>query len=379
MADRLDDSKLTADGTSQSPARSLPSSLRGISVLIVFCLHNSWNCWVFLNASSDVEAAKELFGLNDSEVGTLNTVGLLGIGFLLPVATVCKWPRALLWFGGIINVASPILRYYGAKSGSYWLVVATFAGNGMAYGVIGVWPPILAVTFAREERHAVVTAVALLSNWLGGAMAAIITPLVSRGQGDGLLALLEGQAYVSVGLLAITACWLWIPDIVEDTPLPILEELQVCGKREAATQILNFGIITGVAVSLQNVIPILLEGVGLSEVTAGFGNCIFQIAGAVIGVGLGSFVTTRHQLRRVLWWFHSIALLSCLGMFILALAFAGKHSNNNISTAALLAMVTVQGASVVGALPFVMQQAVYTSHPATEKCVAGLVTTIGGI
>merc|ERR1712094_92209 len=149
-----------------------------------------------------------------------------------------------------------------------------------------------------------------------------------------------------------------------------------CATLPVATCILNFGIVTGLAIALQNSNPMLLEGIGFSEVMAGIANCIFQVAGAAAGVGLGVFVTCRKRLRRTLQVLHMTAFISCAGMFVLCL-LVSRFDHNDAKEVAILAMVTLQGVSVVGLLPFTIQEAVYLAHPATENFIAGVVTTIG--
>lgn len=357
--------------------RPLPRQKTGLAVLLVYCLHNGWNCWTFLNASSDVDSAKSLLGVSESEIGMLNTAGLLAILVFLLLATVCKWPRLLLWFGAVLNLASPVLRFYGARMGNYGLVLVSFVGNGAAYGTLAVWPPIISSVFFRENRHALSTAAAMLSNWLGGALAALLTPVLTDGTGDGLLKLLQVQAYICIGLALLTICWLWIPDVAANSSLSLWSELQACCKFPVSSEIFCFGIVTGIAIGLQNANPMLLVGVGVSEVNAGIGNCLFQIAGAVIGVGLGAFVTCRRHLQQVIRCLHGVALLAFLSMFPLCWMVSWHHGRDNYPVVALLTILTVLGVSVVGLLPFVVQQAVYSAHPATENFVCGIVVTIG--
>ena len=61
-------------------------------------------------------------------------------------------------------------------------------------------------------------------------------------------------------------------------------------------------------------------------------------------------------------------------MFFLGWA-GSKQGESSVITVALVGML--QGSSIVGLLPFVIQQSVYTSEPATANVVAGLVTTLG--
>lgn len=69
------------------------------TILLVFALHNAWNCWAFLNFTN-FPPAMELLGVDAPQIGLLTTAGFVGILVALPLATLCQWQRVLLFCGG---------------------------------------------------------------------------------------------------------------------------------------------------------------------------------------------------------------------------------------------------------------------------------------
>lgn len=59
-----------------------------------------------------------------------------------------------------------------------WMVITNFL-QGAAYGVIGAWPPMLAVLLVPPRHQTAVTAVASLSNYVGGAAGVVFMPAVA--------------------------------------------------------------------------------------------------------------------------------------------------------------------------------------------------------
>eukprot|EP00928_Gymnodinium_smaydae_P049530 TRINITY_DN33253_c0_g1_i1.p1 TRINITY_DN33253_c0_g1~~TRINITY_DN33253_c0_g1_i1.p1 ORF type:complete len:427 (-),score=29.48 TRINITY_DN33253_c0_g1_i1:136-1416(-) len=364
------------EGSAAIVAKVLPSTFKSLSVLLVFCLHNGWNCWTCLNTSSDIDSAKRLFGVDEARLGLLNTVAIVAVLCVMPLASICSWPRALLFLGAALNLASPVVRYWGACSRDFNLAIVSSICGGAAFGVIGVWPPILACACFEEKRHALVVALALLSNWLGGAMAAGLTPLLTGGSEDGLLVLLWAQTFISAGLLGFTVCWIWLPQVHENASPSIGSEIRSCLHRSVALRLFSFGVLTSVALALQNAHSAVLEGVGFSEMVAGAANSVFQVAGALVGTCMGGFIVCRNRLQRTVAAFHVLASISCVGMFALTLTVANTGQTYT-SVGILMLLEVLLGSSLVSLLPFVIQLSVYMARPASENFVAGVITTFG--
>ena len=177
----------------------------GLLILVVFVLHNGWNCFVFLDFAA-FPPAIDLLHIDNGKVGLLGTMGWIGILLLLPVLTVCTWHRTLLFIAGAVNALAPALRYYAAVQKNYPVMVLSSVLVGAAYGVIGAWPPMLARVLFPKRRWAVVIAIASLANYFGGAVGVLLLPAIVS-TGDDLLNVLYVQMYVGLALGVLTLSW----------------------------------------------------------------------------------------------------------------------------------------------------------------------------
>ena len=116
----------------------------------------------------------------------------------------------LLFAAGVMNVGPPVLRYWAALRGSYELVALSNFLQGAAFGVLGAWPAMLAALQWPEEKRTLVTAVASLSNYVGGAAGVTFMPAMADTASK-LLEIFRWQSYISVLLFFLMFTWLWIP------------------------------------------------------------------------------------------------------------------------------------------------------------------------
>ena len=226
--------------------------------------------FTFLNFTN-YEPAEELLGVGNSAVGLLTTGGLLGILSAVPLVPICRWHRTLLFVGGGLNVAAPVVRYLGAQQKSYAWVLASNVMQGNAFGIIGAWPPMLASLQWPERRHALVIAIASLSNYVGGAIGTLATPAVASSAAS-LLYLFKIQIYISAMLGVLMLTWLWIPplagpqavvraadegmrhaaDAAHSSSCSVFRaELRHCTRGRAPLQIMLLGVVVGVSIALQ--------------------------------------------------------------------------------------------------------------------------------
>lgn len=87
-----------------------------VPILLVYALHNAWNCWMFLNFSN-FAPAQELLRVGEAEIGAITTAGWLGMIPTFPIAVVCSWHRSLLGMAGVLNVLAPVIRYFAVRAG----------------------------------------------------------------------------------------------------------------------------------------------------------------------------------------------------------------------------------------------------------------------
>eukprot|EP00040_Diaphanoeca_grandis_P019433 m.102639 g.102639 ORF g.102639 m.102639 type:complete len:507 (+) comp27425_c0_seq1:377-1897(+) len=392
--------------------------LAAVLTLVVFSLHNGWNCFVFLNFVN-YKPAREMLNTTDSEIGLINTMGWVGILCGTPVVTL--WPqsyaRLLLFIAGSLNCGAPVMRYFGAMAGSGDVMVATQFLQGAAFGVIGAWPAMLARLQWPKRRRTLVTAIASLSNYVGGALGTLLMPTIASTAPE-LLHVLWIQTYVAAGLFVAMVSWFWIPPVVDvdvvvsktpqkylvhqnhqteaadkDAPsippnptptnnlttpsstsaqIGLLAELKLCIKGVAGVQVLTFGIAVGVSLLLQGMNQFLLSEFGFTDIEAGFGNAAYQLAAAVVGVGLGGRVTQPRHLRVVIRGLHVVAAISSIGLAVVCWSsrtYGRYHGDVSI----MVTVMALLGASLMGMLPFLLQQAVETVAPAPENVVSGLI------
>ena len=366
------------------PPRQLGGA-KAVCVIVVFSLHNAWNCWVFLNFTN-FGPAEELLGVGDAEIAFITTIGWIGILTSVPVVTVCTWHRTLLFAAGLMNVGPPALRYFAAVQGNYELVVLSNFLQGTAFGVLGAWPAMLAALQWPQEQRTLVTAVASLSNYVGGAAGVTFMPAMAD-TAPKLLEIFKIQSYVAGLLFILMVTWFWIPpirvaddsrsDLGEEGGLTLRQELEVCLRGKAGQQVLTFGLLIGMSLLLQGMNQFVLAGVGFDDVSAGEGNTLYQLAAAVVGVGVGSRCESEADLQKVLHVLH-IAMAVGIVIFGSLCAVAVNTSDGSGllfpgAVGVMLLVMTLLGGTLMGMLPFCLQQACYTVAPASENVVSGLI------
>lgn len=268
---------------------------------------------------------------------------------------------------------------------------------GSAFGVLGVWPAMLAAVHWREHRRALVIAIAGLSNYVGGAAGVLFFPTFAN-TADELLNVFRIQAFASAVLGALMLSWCWLPAFhegvsamkaleatVDASPLQsipdlttapsthaltIKQELRLIFKGRAPFQVVCFGIFVGSSLALQGISPFIFSSVGFSSINSGLSNACYQLSAAVVGVGLGSRVQNQKHLRHALRTLHIVMLVSIAAIFGLCLlvraygVFAG-------APAIVVVFMIFLGGSLMGALPFCIQQLLYTAHPVSENVASG--------
>eukprot|EP00947_MAST-08B_sp_MAST-8B-sp1_P000338 g338.t1 len=328
--------------------------------LVVFSLHNGFNCFVFLNYVN-YAPARALLNATDSEVGFVNTAGWIGILSGIPLVTVCRWHRTLLFLAGAAQCAAPVARYLGAASVP--VAVATQLMVGAAFGVIGAWPAMLARLQWPRHRRTLVTAIAALSNYVVGSLGTAIMPSIAS-TGPALHQVFFAQCFIAAFLFVAMVAWLWIP------PLKLC--LVTGGGGWAGVQVLIFGLAVGVSLLLQGMNQFLLAEFGFTDFEAGMGNTVYQLTAALVGVILGGRVTHPRDLRSVIRGMHAVAAVASTGLGLLC--WAGlTHGRYRGAVPAMIAVMVLLGGSLMGMLPFLLQQAVHTVAPASENVVAALI------
>lgn len=281
------------------------------AILGVFCLHNAWSCCSLITLSADAPSAMSLLGIDESQIGTVNASGMLAMIAFLPLGMFCRWHRTLLTVGALVNALAVPVRYMAVSQGNFGMAIASYVMTGFAGAVFLVWPALIAALLFPEPRWGFVIAVAGLSNYVGGALGALLVPIFSQDTRSGMRSVLEAETYASLVLLLFTFVFLLIPAVPEaSSDITIGEEVRACLQPAALSQAITFGLAIGISVALQATGPVMLQQSGFSTTIAGVGNCVYQLAAAVVGSAVGGLVTSRVMLRQMLRLLQVLALVS---------------------------------------------------------------------
>ena len=371
-----------------------------LAFLISYSLHNGWNCWVFLNFTN-FGPARTLLRATDEEVGFITTMGWIGILSTLPIVVSCPWQRVLLVAACLVNTLAPILRFLTAdvcyserthlggvnqQTCNYPLIVLSSYLQGAAFGVLGAWPSLLGAQWPPEQRT-LVTAIASLSNYVGGAAGTTYMP-ACVASASGLLGLFRWQAVVS-GVLALTSfCFFRLPPVVATagatsgngatvaTQLGLRERLRGVARGRAPFQLVTLGLLVGLSLVLQGMLPFVLSGVGYSDVQSGLGTTVYQSRRRRRRADRqprGGAAPAHAALRGL----HAGAGTATAAVAVLCWSVGSAGDGEALAwddpaVAAMLGVTALLGATLMGALPFCLQQVVLSSAAAGENLVSGL-------
>jgi len=361
-------------------------------ILAAYCVHNAWNCFVFLNFL-DFDAAKVLLKTSDSAVGAITTLGWVGILVAVVVATQTRLHMSCWWVGAFFNILAPIIRYFLAKDGSVAGVIITNFVAGLAFGIFSTWPVMLAAMWPQDKR-AYITAIASLSNYVGGALGVLIIPAVANS-GPSLENFLKIQAIFSfVPALALYPYHVLTDAMMvefisrrpenEAMPKPITE-VNVClynhdttspcpGKRPTCigTLLLAFGLQVGLALLLQGALGAVLEGAGMSGTSASIGNCLYHTFSVFAGVYWAKGATTQEAVEVHLRKMHYIMAFATMALLVLV-GSGGTQFLGAFTAPLAWAICVALGVSLFAMLPFCLEYAVYITKPQSINVPVGLV------
>ena len=304
--------------------------------------------------------------------------GFVGVLAGLPAVMVCRWPRALLMLSGLFNVLPIVLRYTGALHRSWKLVATSNFLVNAAFGVIGAWPPMLASSQWPEAQRGAVISVASLSNAVGGALGTLAMPRLA-GTASDLLEVLRLQVHVAALLGAMLGCWLWIPPLHMPRTSSPVAELRLLSRRTggfaALLDLAASCLLVGVSLLLAGTNQFWLSSLGLSDTDSGVANTVYQVAGVGVGVGLGGLAGGERAVRQVLRALHAVLTLAIAGAAALCTQLQTDPTGARLPDGAgpaVLVLMGLFGGSLMGMLPFLMQQAESALSPLPENMVSGM-------
>ena len=134
------------------------------------------------------------------------------------------------------------------------------------------------------------------------------------------------------------------------------------------------GVLVGLSLVLQGSATFILSGVGLSDLEAGIGNCVYQFAAAVAGVVVG-FLTSAADLNRVLHLMHRGIAVSTAA-FVVLCWFVHLYGRFWGMLPLMMLVMASFGATLMGILPFCLQLVVHSAQPASENVSSGYIYLI---
>lgn len=131
-----------------------------------------------------------------------------------------------------------------------------------------------------------------------------------------------------------------------------------------------FGLLVGLSLALQGCIQQVLRAVGFRDAEGGVANSSYNIAAALVGMGLGGRLQSARALGPALRSLHAVAACSYGGLA--AVCFAMRALGGfELAAPLMIACTAMLGTSLMGMLPFVMQRACDRAG-ASENVVASL-------
>ncbi|GMH47875.1 hypothetical protein TrVE_jg8970 [Triparma verrucosa] len=348
--------------------------------LLTFTLHNSFNCWFFLNFTN-FPPAQSLLSLTEQQVGSITTAGWLGILSTLPLVTLCTYHRTLLFLSGLLNILPPFLRYYTSlnqTSSTYTLICLSNFLAGSSFGIIGAWPAMLAQQWGEGER-AGITAAASLANYAGGAVAVVFVPVLA-GDGEGLLRMFEYQTWAAGVLFVGMGTWFWIPPLEVDEGVSVRVAVKVSMRKWR--RLGCSGLIVGLTLLLQGMNQFILSSFGYTSTQAGIANCIYQATSAIVGVLVSLKIKdasgVRTTLRRMIFWGGLGYVLFAVFASIINEKTDEDVSGSLFDVVLVYFFMAVLGSTLMGALPLILLSCINivnedSSYSVSENVVSGLV------
>lgn len=175
------------------------------------------------------------------------------------------------------------------------------------------------------------------------------------------------------GVLAVLmGAWLWIPEFQPDADSSLSRvldvELRECFRRDRLPLIATFGLAVGISLLFQGMTQFILSGLGYSDMFGGISAGVYQLAAAISGTAISSRIQHSGQLAVVLHWLHVLFAVS----FVALCGIGFTDSPAAVHHVVVVVVMTLLGASLMGMLPFLLQQAVETAELASENAVSGL-------
>jgi len=265
---------------------------------------------------------------------------------------------SLVW-SALLNVASAMVRVFGALHGSYNLIVVSEILCGVGAWTIFTLPSKVSHRLFPVQQQALATSIMLQANYVGWLFGILIPPFVAAGP-TSFGRICAWQAVVT--LIASTAASLLL-DLsksgaqriiqVEESRAPhgtsgFMDIVQLMIKYpRLAVQILSHGLLGGISFAAPSATFFILNNFGFSSAAATAVNSAFVASGIVSGVVLGRVCTEKQSFEKVLATCYATCFASLMACAVLA-AMGTLSGDSVLGPALMLLLSVLSGSSSLG-------------------------------
>jgi MFS family permease len=379
---------------------------------LAFTANSFTNSFSFMGFTGVPNTTQQLFGFcGDDDVGS--DPALCNNDLVDPETFVLTWTYgAILIF--VVPALLPIMRYLGSKN--WWTMFLCFiaqvvgawfrwlccilAQNGhfsaarlmclASSALIGVGTALIITCFsfisvrwfpAREQTLA--NSIAVVSNYFGWALSAVIIPYTVTGTES----LTQLQLYQAIAMTAALVAFLvyhreWpettgVQDDQEarqraSEEVSVTHEVrQLLANRQYVLQCFCYSMLTGVAYSVPGFATIALTDLSLTVQESAWVNFAFIMTGVSSAMLLGRVVTKPAQFPRVL---RTVFVIATIGLAAIVLLINYQTSMDQTTVYALVIVANmVTGAGSLSFLGVAFSAAVEATYPVDAEFSGGII------
>lgn len=261
--------------------------------LAQLCLLNIVVSWSWLSFASVSTTSSQFFQVSETAISWLSTgflfAFLLGSPFTLYVLNKYP-PKISIVIASTLTLLGSWLRYAGARSGAHGnfpLVIFAQVLIGLAQPFVLASPTRYSDAWFSSKGRVSATAVASLSNPLGGALGQLISPILASSPGQTPNMVLYTAIISTVASLPA----FFLPSLPPTPPSPSVDSRPELPLREALATLLRksqfwllatpFAIYVGAFNATSSLLNSMLSPFGFSEDQAGIAGAILIVVGLV--------------------------------------------------------------------------------------------------
>ncbi|XP_073503619.1 solute carrier family 49 member 4 isoform X2 [Phyllobates terribilis] len=281
-----------------------------------------------------------------------------------------------------------------------WLIHGGQLLNGFAGPTAMNAAPLLSTTWFSPDERATATAIASMLNYLGGACAFLIGPLIVPAPNNTSGSFLteeheatikdriEAVMYTEFGIISLlfAAVLAYFPSR-PPVPPSVAAAGRRLGYRSSIRKLLSNGrflmIVLAYAIPLgfyagwSGVLDLILTPIHVNQVDAGWIGFWSIVGGCFVGIAVGRFAdSVRAVLKPILVLLFSGATLSATWF---TLTFLSRITHLPLTTATLYTSCILIGVFLNGTVPIFFETFVETVYPVPEGITCGFVTFLSNI